>query len=116
MNSFTSKNQIPTTNITLPIYQERTCVTLKISGFKRYIADKEIILIEFTIKNERKANAIIFILFKMLMFGTERLNINNKKYAEPATHASIISIGENEEPIKIVVPEIVAPKRISRIK
>jgi hypothetical protein len=31
------------------------------------------------------------------MFGTERLNISNKKYAEPATQASINSIGENGE-------------------
>lgn len=93
LNNFTSKNHIPTTKTILPIYQESMCVKSNISGFRIYMADKIIILIEFTKKNERKANPIIFNLLNTLIFGTERLKISNKKYAEPATHAPIISIG-----------------------
>lgn len=58
----------------------------------------------FIIKKEENANKSILNLFDSLISGTERLSINNKKYAAPATHAPTISIGELTPPIKIMFP------------
>ena len=78
--------------------------------------DSITILRTFIIRKEEKAKRIIFILLENLMFGTERLKIRSKKYAAPATQASIISIGEEKLPIKIILPKSVESKIRLRIK
>ena len=99
-------NHIAITKIVLPKNQNSLCVKSKKAEPSIYIKLNAIILIRFIIKNMAKETNIILVLFKGFIFGTDRLSMSKKEYADPAMQAPTISIGKLFANIKFPNKEV----------
>ncbi|MCL5018460.1 MAG: hypothetical protein M1416_01685 [Candidatus Pacearchaeota archaeon] len=88
------KNQIPTTKIVLPAYQNILCVISKKEFPEISIRERKKIRSIFNNKKDEKEKNSIKILFLTGIFGIDKFKINKRTYAEPATQEFIISIGK----------------------
>jgi len=88
------KNQIPTTKIVLPAYQNILCVKSNKELPEINIRERKKIRNTFSNKKDEKEKSSIKILFWTGILGIDRFKINRRIYAEPATQALIISIGK----------------------
>ena len=75
---FTLKNQIPTTKIVLPKYQNSLCAISKKEVPLIYRIERKKILNMLIIKKDAKEKRSIPILFFISISGIDKFNINNK--------------------------------------
>jgi hypothetical protein len=79
LNNLTLKNQIPTTNKTLPAYQNNRWAISKKEFPETNIKERATIRIIFTRSRSAKENKVIVSLLDKFIFGVERLRIKSSK-------------------------------------